>query len=146
MLTRNLILAAVVDDAVHTGITDELERPMITELIEKIRSCGVSFKVYPRNGEYEFTSLVGNDKKKLLQKLPDKIPECQPKEYANSVKALWEVIVALAAFTHYYALHDRTLQICMRPLKDAPKKCILGKATNTIQHQICSNYNTRQTN
>ena len=36
VLTRNLILAAVADDAVHTDITDELERPMITELIEKI--------------------------------------------------------------------------------------------------------------
>ena len=27
---------------------EELERPMISKLIENIRSCGVSFKVYPK--------------------------------------------------------------------------------------------------
>ena len=95
VLTRNLILGAVAYDAQHSNdIEEELERPMISKLIDTIQSCGVSFKVYPKkSGEYEFTSLVGNDKKKLLEKLPKKLVDCQPKDYSKDVKALWEVIV-----------------------------------------------------
>ena len=90
VLNRNLILGTVAYDAQHSNdIEEELERPMISKLIENIRSCGVSFKVYPKkSGEYEFTSLVGNDKKKLLEKLPKKLVDYQPKDCSKDVKAL----------------------------------------------------------
>ena len=40
---------------------------------------------------FEFTSLTGGDKQKLLNKLPEGMLECQPKEFCNTVKLLWEV-------------------------------------------------------
>ena len=48
--------------------------------MKTIKSCGVSFAVWKNNNEdgkvlglYDFTSLMGDDKKKLLKLLPDKL-------------------------------------------------------------------------
>ena len=87
-LIRNLILAAVVKDHPAKPLTGQ----MVRSLIEQIRDCGVHFEVYDKN-QYEFTSLNGNDRKKLLQLLPPKLTNrsCQPPEFSDKVKKLWEV-------------------------------------------------------
>ena len=45
-----------------------------------MRSCGVSFDIWEKtnadgkgSGTYDFTSLLGNDKKQLLRELPSKL-------------------------------------------------------------------------
>ena len=70
-----------------------MKRPMVKSLLKAIRSCGVSFNIYinKKEGGFEFSSLVGNDKKKLLNKLPSKFSECQPQEYYKVVQEIWEV-------------------------------------------------------
>ena len=85
-LIRNLIIAAVVADHPAKPLTG----PMVKSLITEVQSCGVHFEVYEKN-QYEFTSLNGNDRKKLLQLLPPKLTKCQPKEFCDDVKKLWEV-------------------------------------------------------
>lgn len=65
---------------------------MFNSLIAEIRGCGVHFEVYIKNkNQYDFTSLNGNERKKLLQQLPSKLIKCQPPEFAHKVKKLWEV-------------------------------------------------------
>ena len=54
----------------------------LKKLIETIRSCGVSFEVWQKknadgkeSGTYDYTSLLGADKKRLLAELPHKLNE-----------------------------------------------------------------------
>ena len=89
-LIRNLILAAIAKDYPAKPLTG----PMVQALIGEIRGCGVHFEVFDKN-QYEFTSLNGNDRKKLLQLLPSKLTKCQPQEFGGKVKKLWEVGIAI---------------------------------------------------
>lgn len=87
-LIENLINGAVA----HDHVSNVLEGPMLQSLIKAINSCGVIFNVYtPTKNKREFTSLTGTDRKKLLKNLPSKLLYCQPPDYAEQVKRLWEV-------------------------------------------------------
>ena len=82
-------------------IPNELERPMVKRLLEAIQSCGVSFTIRiskKAEGGFEFSSLVGNDKKKLLNQLPSKMLDCQPPAFSKVVQQLWEVCVATSLY------------------------------------------------
>ena len=74
ILTRNLIYAAGTHDTQNGRRgNDILKGKMIQKLLECIRSCGVTFKIYDSTKkDFSFTSLVGKDKLKLLEKLPPK--------------------------------------------------------------------------
>ena len=77
-LIENLINGAVQNDSPRSK---PLEGDMVKELLKEIRSCGVPFNVKETSRKYEFTSLTGTDRKKLLLYLPDKLGMCQPVEY-----------------------------------------------------------------
>ena len=40
---------------------------------------------------FEFTSLMGKDKVKLLDNLPQKLDGCQPDEFCDVVQKIWKV-------------------------------------------------------
>ena len=69
----------------------------LRQLIAVIRSFGVGFDVWElRNpadkkltGTYEFTSLLGNDKKKLLNLLPEKLPQVLRPDTYIGISKLW---------------------------------------------------------
>ena len=65
VLLRNLIYMALKEDQDHGSNND------ITALKKAIAECGVTFAIYEkregRNTNYEWTSLVGRDKKRLLK-------------------------------------------------------------------------------
>jgi hypothetical protein len=68
----------------------------VNHLIEVIRSCGVTFNIWEKmnadkhgSGLYDFTSLLGTDKKKLLKELPEKLDGVIP-DYENEVKLIWQ--------------------------------------------------------
>lgn len=116
VLLRNLIWAMIHMDLRDRGDTH------LKALVNEIKSCGISFKVNesythafsmsmhkqtqhspkvwrPKDGSggrskdnYEWTSLRGSDKRKLLIKLPPKIPSLVPGGVIGErVKELWEV-------------------------------------------------------
>lgn len=94
VMTENLIIAAILHDKRQQRNCKLLEGAMIKQLLECIKSCGVSFKIWDVKGankDFEFTSLMGNCKKKLLDKLPSKLDACQPASLAKDVTELWEV-------------------------------------------------------
>ena len=82
VLLNNLVLGAISQDA-----KDNFNKPpkdRITShtdaLLHAIRSCGVSFSIWEKtnadgsgSGTYDFTSLMGSDKRILLQQLPQKL-------------------------------------------------------------------------
>ena len=94
VLIRNLIYAAGTHDTKNGRCgNDILKGTMIQKLLECIRSCGVTFNIYESTKkDFSFTSLVGNDKLKLLEKLPPKLKQCQPGEFYSDVEKLWKVV------------------------------------------------------
>ena len=76
---------------------------MIKALTDSIQSCGVTFSIWEKDGNFEFTSIMGDDKKKLLKMLPPKLISCQPPAFSLDVKKLWEVaIYVYVAILNYY--------------------------------------------
>ena len=64
-------------------------------MIECMQACGVSMKLWKTSKvKWEWTSLMGTDKKKLLVKLPSKFNSFLPEDEVETTKKLWEVSVA----------------------------------------------------
>ena len=60
--------------------------------VTAIRSCGVGFSVWQnKEGKYEWTSLMGGDKKRLLRNLPDKFEDILKPDKKDAVTKLWKV-------------------------------------------------------
>ncbi|KAK3735181.1 hypothetical protein QZH41_000466 [Actinostola sp. cb2023] len=118
----NIPVDHVVCDELHMllRITDRLENGIILEainwdqqdafyserqsqntshldaLIRSIKSCGVSFSVWDgKDGKKEWTSLMGNDKKRLLKLLPEKFPDIlKPETCGKDFRKLFEIFTA----------------------------------------------------
>lgn len=70
----------------------------LQSLVQCISSCGVSFSVWEKtdadstsSGLYDFTSLMGSDKKLLLDLFPDKLPGVVRPEIVDDVMKIWKV-------------------------------------------------------
>ena len=68
-------------------------------LVKCINGCGVCFSVWEEknadgkgSGAYDYTSLMGSDKKLLLGHLPDKLDGVIRPEGGNAVIKLWKVV------------------------------------------------------
>lgn len=95
VLIRNLIYAALTHDinqlesARRPAKYDINSGKMIGDLINAIRQCGVSFmlnKNEKKGGDkFDFTSLMGKNKVTLLERLPAKLPNCQPFEFCDVI-------------------------------------------------------------
>lgn len=118
VLTRNLINGAMAYDQQNSSrIRDILKRPMITNLLKAIRSCGVSFNIFIKKEGFDFTSLVGDDKKTLLNKLPDKLCTCQPLNYYAVVQQIWKVWISNSYGSYHCLCTYRILRLCMTQLR-----------------------------
>ena len=69
----------------------------LKRLVDDIRSCGVSSSVWEKrnadskgSGMWDWTSLFGDDRKKLLRELSKKVRAIQP-DTAQTVVQLWKV-------------------------------------------------------
>lgn len=70
----------------------------LDSLVKAICSCGVSFSVWEKqnadgkgSGLYDFTSLMGTDKKLPLEKLPAKLDGIISRATSTTVIKLWKV-------------------------------------------------------
>ncbi|KAJ7386845.1 hypothetical protein OS493_006875 [Desmophyllum pertusum] len=66
--------------------------------IEAINNCGVSLSVWEKRNEdgtpsglYDWTSMVGNEKKKVLRSLPEKFPQILDPEHCGTITQIWKV-------------------------------------------------------
>ncbi|KAJ7384006.1 hypothetical protein OS493_024017 [Desmophyllum pertusum] len=69
----------------------------IKTLQSTVRSCGISFDIWEKtnadgkgSGQYDFTSLLGSDKNKLLATLPQKLVTCTHEDTCQTVIQIWE--------------------------------------------------------
>ena len=69
----------------------------LKNLQSSIRSCGISFDIWEKTnadgkgpGMYDFTSLLGADKKKLLAELPEKLLQCIHPKTSQTVIKIWK--------------------------------------------------------
>ena len=98
VLISNLISAAKTDDTKHKKNCKLLDGPMVNSVINKMRSCGINFNAWITEKGFDYTSLMGDSKKALLQKLPSKSLHCQPRRFASDVQRLWEVIILMTVW------------------------------------------------
>ena len=99
----NITSINLVKDAINLDVSDNWKRKKsehtnthLTELKDTIRSCGISFDIWEEenadgkgSGQYDFTSLMGADKKKLLKELPSKFNGIIRPETCNTVEEIW---------------------------------------------------------
>ena len=65
---------------------------MLCSLVEAIRECGIPFtvRIGKANKKVEFSSVLVEDRKKLLHALPTKLSYCQPEMFSSKVVDLWK--------------------------------------------------------
>lgn len=61
----------------------------LQDFIEAVHSCGL--KVWKKDDKWDWTSLLGGKKKRLLKKLPAKFGQFLPSQSVNKVTILWKV-------------------------------------------------------
>ena len=97
VLIKNIIMDAVSWDEKDNWRKKKSDREEnhLNLLVETIKSCGISFEVWKNKNEdgkvlglYDFTSLMGDDKKKLLKHLPDKLQGILQPKSEETVKNL----------------------------------------------------------
>jgi hypothetical protein len=100
VLTKRLI-----GQALERDIKDNLPRAPkdrsnhhLLDLVNSVNECGVSFNVWEKknadgkaSGIYDFTSLMGSDKKLLLKHLPEKLKDCSAPTHSDPVINIWKV-------------------------------------------------------
>ncbi|CAB3983147.1 Hypothetical predicted protein [Paramuricea clavata] len=99
ILTKSLVNESLEWDIKGNGNKAPKDRTSkhLSDIVTCIQACGVSFNVWEkRNGDgkgsgvYDFTSLMGSDKKKLLRDLPDKLDGVIKPTQSESVIKIWK--------------------------------------------------------
>lgn len=73
--------------------TSQQKQTHLDTLLETARSLGVSLNVWKsaETKKYEWTSLLGREKRILLRKLPEQFGKILPPERVPTVQRLWNV-------------------------------------------------------
>ena len=97
VLIRNLVWEIVDANRRHTRMTTPTTSPF-TSLIVAFQQCGVCFKVWERrdvdgkpSGKYDWTSLMGEDMKKVLRLLPAQFNTILRGEICQTMENIWKV-------------------------------------------------------
>ncbi|XP_028516288.1 uncharacterized protein LOC114575505 [Exaiptasia diaphana] len=99
VLTKNLVTEAIEWDTKENlnKAPSQRTNTHLDQLKEVINSCGVSFNVWEKkngdgkgSGIYDFTSLMGSDKKLLLESLPSKLKGIIKPTTSDTVIKLWK--------------------------------------------------------
>ena len=100
VLLRNLIYEVLRIDTSMKERNATVTQTHLSMLLEAVRSCGVSFKVWQakdengyasRSGKYEWTALNGSELKKVLKHLPPKFAIFLSPDISQTVANLWNV-------------------------------------------------------
>ena len=72
----------------------------IQNVIEAINNSSVSFSVWEKrdadgkaSGMHDWTSMVGNKKKRVLTSIPEKFPQILYPQYCDTIVQIWKVIL-----------------------------------------------------
>ena len=79
--------------------------------LKVVRSPGVSLPVYKVNAKWEWTSLLGGEKKILLRKLPSMFEQILPPNKVEKTRQLWTISVAESLLYLNKTLHTRNITL-----------------------------------
>ena len=65
----------------------------LKEFLATVHSLGVSFNVYRKDNKWEWSSLLGGEKRVLLRKLPELLYKFLPENKIEATKNLWIVSI-----------------------------------------------------
>lgn len=92
----------------HNKPSCERTNVHVEALLSAINSCGVSFKIWEKkdangkgSGIYDFTSLMGSDKKLLLKNLPEKLDGVIDESTSATVIKIWKVGIPMYRYYCY---------------------------------------------
>ena len=99
----DVLINNLVTEAVHWDQQDNWKKRKkdqtinhLDKLKNTIRSCGVTFEIWKksnaddkRSDQYDFTILLGPDKKKILKELPEKLTGLVRPAAGHDVRSLW---------------------------------------------------------
>ena len=100
VLLRNLIYEVLRIDRSTKERSATIAQTHLSMLVDAVRSCGVSFKVWrakdengyaSKSGKHDWTALTGSELKKVLKQLPPKIPAFIPTDISETVVEIWNV-------------------------------------------------------
>ena len=94
VLIRNLVFELVQTGRRGTNTISTL----LTSLSSRVRQCGVTFRVWEcrdpygkPSGKYDFTSLMGEDMKKVISLLPSHFNSLLRRDISDTMAQLWKV-------------------------------------------------------
>ena len=68
-----------------------------------------------KSNEFDFMSLMGTEKVKLLDDLPNKLNDCQPEKICSLVQKIWKVYTKTFYLnTHTYLFTNRNFLSCTK--------------------------------
>ena len=98
VLIRNLVWEIVDANRRSTHTTTPTTTPF-TSLVSAIQQCGVCFRVWERrdadgkpSGKYDWTSLMGEDMKKVLRLLPIQFNTLLRADICQTIESIWKVM------------------------------------------------------
>lgn len=109
ILLENLLEDAMQWGDKESGSTSKKKRSIeksvhIKQLVSLINKCGVTFTTWEKrnadckgSGTWDWTSVMGDDRKNMLQELPEKLAnsaDCIQKNTQHSVVLLWKVCIS----------------------------------------------------
>ena len=103
IILDELHLLLRVTDVLTRNVLDEMIEPAsigqhLKKAVDAINKCGVSFQVWEKknadgkgSGTYDWTSLMGNEKKLLLRTFPEHFSSLLRQDTAKTVEKIWKV-------------------------------------------------------
>lgn len=89
----------ILQDDNHNRTGRQKSQAHLEGFLATVRSLGVSLRVYKVGEKWEWTSLLGGEKRLLLRKLPHHFSKFLPAEKVEKTQSLWNVIIRFI----YYA-------------------------------------------
>ena len=109
VMLKNLILDVKECDTREEFAGKQDKEKHLAKLVQAINRCGVSFSVWETknadgsgSGMWDFTSLMGNGKKSLLNSLPDQLNGILQPETEITVIEIWKVCTGRVNYTVFF--------------------------------------------
>ncbi len=123
LLVRNIVMDAHDLDQQDTVLTNKKTRNHVDQLVTLIHSCGIPFQVWDtkdKKSGYDFTSLTGDQTKRILKSLPEKLQDatCITQACKENVISLWESFYVLYQKLSADVLTEAQIQSYFAEAKD----------------------------
>ena len=119
ILIRNLVFEMVHLDLQDKQRGNSTNTTYLEAFVASVRECGISFNVWEKReadrkptGKYEWTSLMGKDKKKLLAALPSRLRQILPVDIVDTVVQLWRVSTLTTHLLMFIIKTPRISRLC----------------------------------